>query len=117
MKANWFVSRVAGLGLAGALAVGCLSSQCETGAPLSFTARAEAARMVRVIDADTYIMLSGATTCQLRLLGADAPEQDQAFGPQATDSVAHLLALGRVVLVALAGVWLGRILCYSVFQS
>ena len=107
MKANWFVSRVAGLALAGALAVGCLSSQRETGAPLSLTARAalaaEAARVVRVIDADTYIMLSGATTYRLRLLGVDAPEQDQAFGLQATDSVARLLAPGRVVLVARAG--------------
>ena len=39
-------------GLAGALAVGCLSSQRETGAPLSLTARAalvaEAARPVQV---------------------------------------------------------------------
>ena len=61
MKADWFVSRVAGLGLAGTLAVGCLSSQRETGAPLSFTARAEAAQVVRVIDVDTYIMLSGST--------------------------------------------------------
>ncbi|GAA4024716.1 hypothetical protein GCM10022409_05870 [Hymenobacter glaciei] len=107
MKAKWFVSRVAGLGLAGALAVGCLSSQHETGAPLSLTARAalaaEAARVVRVIDADTYIMLSGSTTYRLRLLGVDAPEQDQAFGSQATDSVARLLTPGRVVLVARAG--------------
>ena len=107
MKAKWFVSRVAGLGLAGALAVGCLSSQRETGAPLSLTARAalaaEAARVVRVIDADTYIMQSGATTYRLRLLGVDAPEQDQEFGPQATDSVARLLAPGLVVLVARAG--------------
>ena len=79
MKANRFVSRVAGLGLAGALAVGCLSSQRETGTPLSLMARAalaaKADRVVRVIDADTYIMLSGSTTYRLRLLGVDAPEQ------------------------------------------
>jgi endonuclease YncB( thermonuclease family) len=48
-------------------------------------------------------MLSGSTTYRLRLLGVDAPEEDQAFGPQATDSVARLLAPGRVVLVARAG--------------
>ena len=58
MKVNRFVSRVAGLGLAGALAVGCLSSQRETGTPLSLMARAalaaKADRVVRVIDADTY---------------------------------------------------------------
>ena len=64
---------------------------------------AEAARVVRVIDADTYIMLSGSSTYRLRLLGVDAPEQDQAFGPQAADSVARLLVPGRVVLVARAG--------------
>lgn len=54
----------------------------------SFTARAaaaaEAARVVRVIDADTYIMLSGGATYRLRLLArrvpVDAPEPDQAFG-------------------------------------
>lgn len=64
---------------------------------------AEAARVVRVIDADTYIVLSGSSTFRLRLLGVDAPEHDQAFGPQATDSVARLLTPGRVVLVAKSG--------------
>jgi micrococcal nuclease len=87
------------------LVAGYLSSQRETGVPLSFTARAaaEAARVVRVIDGDTYILLSGSSTYRLRLLGVDAPEQDQAFGAQATDSVARLLAPGRVVMVAKAG--------------
>ena len=73
----------------------------------SLTGRAavatEAARVVRVIDGDTYVLLSGATTYQLRLLGVDAPEQGQPFGAQATDSVARLLAPGRLVLVARAG--------------
>ena len=73
----------------------------------SLTGRAavatEAARVVRVIDGDTYVLLSGATTYQLRLLGVDAPEQGQPFGAQATDSVAQLLAPGRVVLVTRAG--------------
>jgi micrococcal nuclease len=64
---------------------------------------AEAARVVRVIDADTYVMLSGSSTYHLRLLGVDAPEQGQPFGPQATDSVARLLPPGRVVLVTRAG--------------
>ncbi|MBC8084787.1 MAG: thermonuclease family protein [Hymenobacter sp.] len=60
---------------------------------------AEAARVVRVIDGE----LSGSIPYRLRLLGVDAPEQGQPFGPQATDSVAQLLTLGRVVLVARAG--------------
>ncbi len=107
MNTKRTILRVGEMALVGALVAGCLSSQREMGAPLSFTARAaaaaEAARVVRVIDADTYIMLSGSTTYRLRLLGVDAPEQDQAFGPQATDSVARLLTPGRVVLVARAG--------------
>ena len=107
MKSRQTILRVGEITLVGALVAGCLSGQRETGAPLSLTVRAaaaaEAARVVRVIDADTYIMQSGATTYRLRLLGADAPEQDQAFGPQATDSVARLLTPGRVVLVARAG--------------
>ncbi len=64
---------------------------------------AETARVVRVIDGDTYVLLSGATTYHLRLLGVDAPEQGQPFGAQATDSVARLLAPGRVVLATRAG--------------
>ena len=60
--------------------------------------------MVRVIDADTYLLLADSETFRLRLLGVDAPEHDQAFGAQATDSVARLLAPARVVLVARAGV-------------
>ena len=107
MKGRQTILRVGELALVGVLVAGCLSSQRETGAPLSFTVRAaaaaEAARVVRVIDGDTYIMQSGATTYRLRLLGVDAPEQDQTFGPQATDSVARLLMPGRVVLVAKAG--------------
>ncbi len=106
MKGRQTILWVGEMALVGALVAGCLSSQNEAGAPLSFTARAaaaaEAARVVRVIDADTYIMQSGSTTYRLRLLGVDAPEQDQAFGPQATDSVARLLAPGRVVMVAKA---------------
>ena len=107
MKGRQTILRVGEMALVGALVAGCLSGQREMGAPLSLTVRAaaaaEAARVVRVIDADTYIMQSGAATYRLRLLGADAPEHDQAFGPQATDSVARLLTSGRVVLVAKAG--------------
>ena len=107
MNGRQTILRVGEMALVGALVAGCLSGQRETAAPLSLTGRAvaaaEAARVVRVIDADTYIMLSGSSTYRLRLLGADAPEQDQAFGLQAADSVARLLAPGRVVLVARAG--------------
>ena len=107
MNTKRTILRVGEMALVGVLVAGCLSSQREMGVPLSFTARAaaaaEAARVVRVVDADTYIMLSGSTTYRLRLLGVDAPEHDQAFGLQAADSVARLLTPGRVVLVARAG--------------
>ena len=107
MNTKRTILRVGEMALVGVLVAGCLSGQREMGAPLSFTARAaaaaEAARVVRVVDADTYIMQSGSTTYRLRLLGVDAPEHDQAFGLQAADSVAQLLAPGRVVLVARAG--------------
>ncbi|MFD1469869.1 thermonuclease family protein [Hymenobacter caeli] len=101
------ISVLVGVGLAGALAAGCVGTRSDDFSALSLTGRAaaaaEAARVVRVVDADTYILLSGSSTYRLRLLGVDAPEHDQAFGPQATDSVARLLAPGRVVLVAKAG--------------
>lgn len=100
------ITILAGVGLAGVLAAGCLGNRPDYLAS-SLTSRAavaaEAARVVRVIDADTYILLAGSSTFRLRLLGVDAPEHDQAFGAQATDSVARLLAPGRVVLVARSG--------------
>ena len=91
----------------GSWLTGCAGLRSDELPVSSLTARAaaaaEAARVLRVIDADTYIMLSGGSTYRLRLLGVDAPEPDQAFGPQAADSVAKLLPVGRVVLVAKAG--------------
>ena len=107
MVCKRIVSVLGGLGLAGLLAAGCIGTRTDDFVAASLTERAaaaaEAARVVRVVDGDTYIMLSGSTTYRLRLLGVDAPEHDQAFGLQATDSVARLLAAGRVVLVARAG--------------
>ena len=107
MNGRQTILRVGELALVGALVAGCLSGQRETAAPLSLTVRAataaETARVVRVIDADTYVLLSGSIPYRLRLLGVDAPEHDQAFGPQATDSVRRLLVPGQVVRVAKAG--------------
>ena len=57
----------------------------------------EAGRVVRVVDADTYDVLTGGQRVRVRLLGVDAPEHDQPFGMQATDSVAALLPVGRLV--------------------
>lgn len=56
----------------------------------------EMARVTRVTDGDTYEVLTGGQVLRVRLLGVDAPEHDQAFGPQATDSATALLC-GRLV--------------------
>ncbi|OGX91271.1 thermonuclease family protein [Hymenobacter coccineus] len=64
----------------------------------------EAARVARVVDADTYDVVAGGQRVRVRLLGADAPEHDQAFGAQATDSVATLLPVGQLVQLRRHGV-------------
>ncbi|RTQ45835.1 hypothetical protein EJV47_23685 [Hymenobacter gummosus] len=60
-------------------------------------------RVVRVVDGDTYDLLAGGVTWRVRLLGVDAPEPDQPFGPQAADSVTQLLAAHRTVLLTRRG--------------
>ena len=64
----------------------------------------EPARVARVVDADTYDVVTGGQRVRVRLRGVDAPEHDQAFGAQATDSVAALLPVGRRVQLRRHGV-------------
>ena len=64
----------------------------------------EIGRVVRVVDGDTYDILTSGTTYRVRLLGVDAPEPDQAFGRQAMDSVARLLGPQQRVLLTRRGV-------------
>jgi endonuclease YncB( thermonuclease family) len=52
---------------------------------------AEAGRVVRVLDGDTYEVLTGGQPVRVRLRGVDAPELSQPFGREAADSVTHLL--------------------------
>jgi endonuclease YncB( thermonuclease family) len=56
----------------------------------------EAARVTCIIDGDTYEVLLGGQVVRVRLLGVDAPESGQPFGPQAGDSARAVLQ-GRVV--------------------
>lgn len=63
----------------------------------------ETGRVVRVVDADTYDVLAGGLVRRVRLLGVDAPEPDQPFGPQGADSVRRLLHPERLVWLTRRG--------------
>ncbi|WP_092743298.1 thermonuclease family protein [Hymenobacter psychrophilus] len=64
----------------------------------------ELVRVSRVVDADTYEVLSQSRRERVRLLGVDAPERSQPFGPAATDSVRVLLsAAGGLVELTRVG--------------
>jgi micrococcal nuclease len=105
---------VAGIVLAGAIAVGLAPSGCnrrvgqelaaQGGRPALFRAVVasgpawEVARVVRVLDGDTYEVLAGGQVLRVRLLGVDAPEASQPFGQQATDSARALLGTRLVLL-------------------
>lgn len=83
---GWLLAVALGFGLEGVSAIS--SGNTSLGmAPLV----AEVGRVTRVVDGDTYEVLTGSQVLRVRLLGVDAPEHDQAFGPQATDSATALL--------------------------
>ena len=95
---GWLLMVATGFGL-GEAAVQSLAS---TG-PASAAPKEETGRVVRVVDGDTYDVLAGGVVYRVRLLGVDAPEQDQPFGHQAADSVARLLGTKRKVLLTRQG--------------
>ncbi|NVO84488.1 thermonuclease family protein [Hymenobacter terrestris] len=64
----------------------------------------ELVRVSRVVDADTYEVISQSRRERVRLLGVDAPEQSQPFGAVASDSVRALLGrAGGLVELTLYG--------------
>ena len=95
---GWLLMVATGFGL-GEAAVQSLAS---TG-PASAAPKEETGRVVRVVDGDTYDVLARSVVYRVRLLGVDAPEPDQPFGHQATDSVARLLGTKRKVLLTRQG--------------
>ena len=95
---GWLLMVATGFGL-GEAAVQSLAS---TG-PASAAPKEETGRVVRVVDGDTYDVLARSVVYRVRLLGVDAPEPDQPFGPQAGDSVARLLGTKRKVLLTRQG--------------
>lgn len=96
---GWLLSVAAGFGMRCVPALGLNGSGAGT-TPLV----TESGRVVRVVDGDTYDVLAGGITHRVRLLGVDAPERDQPFGKQATDSVARLLRPAQLVLLTRHGV-------------
>lgn len=105
---------LSGIALAGVAAVGLAPAGCSQGVSQELVAQGgrpalfrtvvangsawEVARVVRVIDGDTYEVLAGGQVLRVRLLGVDAPEASQPFGHQATDSVRALLGTRLVLL-------------------
>ena len=91
---GWLLLVAAGFGL------GCIPAAGGAGAVVPVT---EAGRVVRVVDGDTYDVLAAGVVRRVRLLGVDAPEHDQPFGQQVTDSVAGVLWAGRPVVLTRRG--------------
>lgn len=96
----------------GAKPLPCLPAQIEAG-------RDRSCLVSRVVDGDTFYCRDGR---KVRLIGIDAPEREQSFGPAAREALIHLLRLGSSVQLqvdvaprdrfgrVLAYVWLGSTL-------
>ncbi len=83
---GWLLSVASGFGLEGTSTAG-RENLALMPAPLA----AEMGRVVRVLDGDTYEVLTSSQPVRVRLRGVDAPELSQPFGREAADSVTGLL--------------------------
>jgi endonuclease YncB( thermonuclease family) len=108
------------------LIVGYFQSQPVGTAPSApVTDRAlSAAALKRVVDGDTIECDIAGAKAVIRLHGIDAPERDQALGPEATSALADALRRGQVIVQKLStdqygrqvanvycdGVWINRLM-------
>ena len=60
------------------------------------------ATVIRIVDADTYQVLSNAKVFTVRLANVDAPELKQNFGAEATQLVSELI-YGKQVIIEVQG--------------
>jgi micrococcal nuclease len=90
---GWLLSVASGFGLEGTPAAG-EENPALVVAPLA----AEMGRVVRVLDGDTYEVLTRSQPVRVRLRGVDAPELSQPFGWETADSVTRLLGGQQVWL-------------------
>ncbi len=71
----------------------------------AFTAQAQpnivSGQVVRIIDGDTFELLQDSKKTRCRIAEIDAPEHDQPYGKQATDSLSKLLLNKSVVCLGL----------------
>lgn len=83
-------------------------------APFLLAGEAFKGRCARAVDGDTVVVTRGGEEVEVRLAGIDAPELDQAFGPEAKRG-AEALMLGQPLIVEVesadpVGRLIGRVL-------
>jgi len=85
--------------------VGASTASAAAGDPTA-PARAFSARVVRVVDGDTFIAAHGGQQVRVRLIGVDTPETVkpdwpvECWGPEASRLTHHLLPVGTRVRAA-----------------
>jgi len=78
---------------------------------LSCTSREQVGHVVKVVDGDTFDLLTGEEKMRVRLFGIDAPERGQAFNVRAKEFTAGLIADKEVRVVIRNKDRYGRFVC------
>lgn len=78
---------------------------------IAWSAQAEtfSAKVIVVMDGDTVMVLRGGQKFKIRMANIDAPEKDQAYGPQARNSLLEMLSMKQVQVDSQAVDQYGRI--------